>query len=1476
MKTQRFLAFWLFLIGLLLGSSNANAQWGGGGGGGGATVDLPLVSSTNFAAIGYEDSFYVSPTFVNDFEGIIKPTITIGGAYSLPENTAASIDQGTGGKAEGTFLSGKNYGISYNSIQLDSLRMRDEKGEWGIVFSSGNKMVSGNTHLFTYHVSGLKNDGKYKVVIEYCNPHSTAYLNNQSQLNKKSETNGGPYLQSYNTSIKIGTNNKTPDGFDPTDRLGQTAGCKTYTINSPTNPDNRANPISNESLDVNVYMNQSGPFSAIKIKSIKVYAELDPKISGKTSECVGGKNATFKLVNSYIDCTYQWYKKEIGVDASAKAISGATGTSYTHTTGDKEGQEYEFYCEIKTKAGDKVSSNTIKFKDKHCCTDENGNPADEKLIWQDDFGTFTAKGKYWVWDYDDINNPKKVEKTAADGWTYELGYAIPGASYLSEPSGEGTYSVAARVNRDESGTNWSWQCQTFYGKYPSSPTIQTGDDVYKSPNGYAPDHTASALNAPAGYGAMLFLNCGNEPDAVIYSRTIDKLCNKNLTVKCYISNWSASQFPVKIKIRVTDMNSGESKTTPAVTRMAKHDDKTYDVETAWEEVSAEIELTGNEPSLKFEIISEAGTPAGVPKDDPRDQNGQGNDLLLDDIQIWTCTPPSVKLFFDEELIVEDTVSCDGKDMKLFVEETSMIRNYYKNSTGDNIARYIYQYTFDDPSSKTFDKKSWKPVPGSDITKDITYKDVASLFVGKEPDDKVYFRVVLGSEETLNTFGLNYAYNPDEACASYTVSDPIVVTVKCDACTHPKDIKIKADKESSLDKKNKKDIIDLCFGESVTLSQAADITPDESEWASTDFKDNGFVIKWFKNAEEPSTIPANTKGIVSGVVDPIVVSYDDETLGGTEMPVLLYAVDALYPDGQCKTGDTIYIRFKKKPTDELKTPTATFCEGVGAGAVNLKLKDGNASDYTIKWWYGTDTTKEAGQILRDNLTESFFEERTVAESGTYTYQLVDKEAPYCKGDLKEFELTVNAVPDAPTDESIQYTITGKVEQLGTERFNQTVTTDPELLWYTSSDRTVELDQDGKNTVNIDKTVATLPGSPIVYYIAYFNGNCYSDRAKVEVEILAAPKPTVKDLDLCVNGTIDANTGAIADAGYELVWFTDPADTAGTKQASAPNTADFTTPGEYTYYVAQRATTDPYAQSDVAEFKVTVYGVMPPVDKTTETAYCAGETASELKADTKEDKANFYYADALVWVNGAAESPTPYTANTAVVANTKYDYEVYQTYTAPISGDVCKGTSIPISVDVYYVSEPTGQKRVNYTQAEGASGFATIPVKNPQAITDITDPGYTLLWAKDATSLAWCDAANASCDAAKPKYDALALPGSVQKQTRYAKWQQEVVSGKFCESKSVEVEITISSTPPPTVVDIDHCYGYIETTLNTEIAAAATPSQPGYSVYWFANSTDADAAMSNSALLTSTSPDPFVMPATNDSKEVVYYVVHNFHL
>ena len=184
------------------------------------------------------------------------------------------------------------------------------------------------------------------------------------------------------------------------------------------------------------------------------------------------------------------------------------------------------------------------------------------------------------------------------------------------------------------------------------------------------------------------------------------------------------------------------------------------------------------------------------------------------------------------------------------------------------------------------------------------------------------------------------------------------------------------------------------------------------------------------------------------------------------------------------------------------------------------------------------------------------------------------------------------PDAPKNEHLLYSMNGNVSEiLTTEKFKQTLDPSKKLWWFKSMD---EPNSKGTNSVLIDRSVPTYNLKPYEFFIAYQDGDCFGERAKVVVEVLAAPTPSVKDIDLCKDGTFDPLDGIVAtDAGYELIWFKSPTDTAGKALSSAPtDVVDVTTPGKYILYVAQRATTEPYAQSDVIDIGVDVIAVEKP--------------------------------------------------------------------------------------------------------------------------------------------------------------------------------------------------------------------------------------------------------------------------------------------
>ena len=535
--------------------------------------------------------------------------------------------------------------------------------------------------------------------------------------------------------------------------------------------------------------------------------------------------------------------------------------------------------------------------------------------------------------------------------------------------------------------------------------------------------------------------------------------------------------------------------------------------------------------------------------------------------------------------------------------------------------------------------------------------------------------------------------------------------------------------------------------------------------------------------------------------------------------------------------------------EFRNPRAEFCEGEGKGMVDMTLTKGTASDYLIHWWQGADDV--SGTLLGDDMDEKFFENLESKDGGMFSYQIVDKNTG-CVGEVKNYEIIVNPIPDAPKDEHLLYSMNGNASEiLTTEKFKQTLDPSKKLWWFKSMD---EPNSKGTASVSIDRSVPTY--NPYEFFIAYQDGDCFGERAKVEVEVWTAPMPAVKDIDLCKDGTFDPLDGIrLVDEGYELVWFKSPTDTAGKALSSAPtDVVDVTTPGKYTLYVAQRATKDPYAQSNVASFDVTIYDVKAPIDASRH-EYCANETAEELKANFVKDEKNYYYADEIVFVSGTSESST-FIPNTKMSSSQTYEYQAYQKFTTPESKQVCKGPSIDIGVDVIAVEKPKVNHSVSYVKSEAVSTkeFVDILVKSPDVIDNVE--GQTLLWAKDQLGVY----EKGSTSSSKPYYDELLPVGLVEKQDRWVKWQLVTAAGLVCESEPEKIDIIISSTPAPIVRKIEICEDVFkgggipsdkEPANNALINNnnGSLPDAEKYELVWFDNQEDADESMVNSSKLTS---------------------------
>lgn len=229
----------------------------------GRALALPLISETDFSVAEGTNDYY-SVDMIDGF----------GNSKAIPHISVESIPLADGTESTETksdFLDEPHYAITPNPIRLDNLRLEDNGG--GLIFSAGKgtNKISEGTKILSYIVSGLKNGGEYEVVVEYCNPLSTTYLNT-------SGSNPAPHLtSSYHSMIQVGVNNTETSSGKKLVALSSKAGtCLAATIKSPTAEQleqEDVRPITDNTLTVNVYISDMGDGEALMIRSIQVYAE---------------------------------------------------------------------------------------------------------------------------------------------------------------------------------------------------------------------------------------------------------------------------------------------------------------------------------------------------------------------------------------------------------------------------------------------------------------------------------------------------------------------------------------------------------------------------------------------------------------------------------------------------------------------------------------------------------------------------------------------------------------------------------------------------------------------------------------------------------------------------------------------------------------------------------------------------------------------------------------------------------------------------------------------------------------------------------------------------------------------------------------------------------------------------------------------------------------------------------------------------
>ena len=601
----------------------------------------------------------------------------------------------------------------------------------------------------------------------------------------------------------------------------------------------------------------------------------------------------------------------------------------------------------------------------------------------------------------------------------------------------------------------------------------------------------------------------------------------------------------------------------------------------------------------------------------------------------------------------------------------------------------------------------------------------------------------------------------------------------------------------------------CVSDSASFTVTVDTIPSEVLAPIADFCEG----------DATATLPTSANGYTVAWTGNTTLS----TVQGSTTPQS-YTYTLTDPNTGCVSGDLPYT-FTVKPIATLTLTVDSICDKTTITATPVP------ATATVTWAdASTDLVKEitdATQLIDYSATASL--------------------AGYCPSQpatVAANTLTLTQTPKGLTGGKVQYlksdmatSVKNLVDQaaVNNEQAYSGQSAGTTLYW---SAQLAQGTQPGSYTDITSTSVPTPAASSLTntndefysYWIYETTGgtlDCKSEMKEVQVSILGAPAPKVRDTVYCLNdvpvaldklGTINQ---ADASKSYELLWTTTKG-AAGTANVPIVSTA---TPGRTPYYVSQRevGTTNESSQMEII---IDVYEVLMPTAQDIET--CKDVPVS-LSA-TAVTKGTHQVADAgFVWFTDTtlAGTPTAPTPDVSIAASTSYF--VGQSYKLS-SGQVCTGPKKEIVVKVNDTDAPA-PGTVQFVAADGQSGagaeeqFPSI-VGTGKYVEEAGDYEYFYAEGTDATTKP--DVSAFSTTKPAPTYDKDQLNGGT-KTLYYWVYRKNKTTG--CPSEPSLITVNISDAMPPKVKDYYVCQGEAVPDLVAEIQPLGTTPVSNYSLIWY---------------------------------------------
>lgn len=714
-----------------------------------------------------------------------------------------------------------------------------------------------------------------------------------------------------------------------------------------------------------LWRNPGGNARPIGLDNITIEGEIMPVIKAGETLCPMNPY-TMRLSSTYpAGTTYSWKVAEDGSQTSDMA---------TFSFIPKIASKYNVTCDVTLPGCMSAKSKTFTFEtSKNCCESADGAPMAITNLFFDDFGNFISDDLYeWTDKYGVTHTEQipsgQVHTSMSHGGDLKIPYV---KAYNIESSGA-TF-VVPLVGTDPKKTELYNQGVYVVSKYGGYP----GGVLYD--------------NSGTQTGGMLqfdLLDDGSQDE--FFEIDIDHICaGKEVSFGLDFASISVHPGAIEVKLE----HDGKAITSKTASVSGGSD--------GWRNISGTFAINAadvegaSEVTITMKISNTLTTTTG-----------EGRDYALDNIFFAVCTPPNIELNYSVNTGKNLLNLCTNDVLTLNAVTSDAMSKFYTYYNGQldpsKKIGYVYQYTFQDPSTETeINRIKWHTIHKEEVVEtksfDVEFEKYWDEISSNMTDNAnlIYFRVVAGEYSDLiadQSWKKHSALSP---CRKVSISNiPIVASLNCPACVAPDEVVITMKGNGKYD--SIKSILYLCPGDSAQFEVGEIIGTDADNKSYYNY-----VASWHKDDINSTPLMKKACSDADHGAHTFTISYDDVIADGKDEAKYIILIhdnnDPSLSSTPCDHADTIRVVANSRPDQTLWYNNPSICQGT-----DYKIE--HIPGFKINWYKDKDALERIEEPVIGDLK---IDDPMGTGLLSYYYTLTDNNTG-CQGDVHEFTVEISNV------------------------------------------------------------------------------------------------------------------------------------------------------------------------------------------------------------------------------------------------------------------------------------------------------------------------------------------------------------------------------------------------------------------------------------------------------------------------------------